>query len=57
MNIAVLGSTNGISLETVLQLFHSNTLTQSPESNINISVIISNRKKAGIIQKGTKLWY
>ena len=58
MNIAVLGSTNGTSLESVLQHFNSNTQTQSPntqtqapEHNINISVIISNRKKAGILQK------
>ena len=65
MNIAVLGSTNGSSLESVLQHFHSTNNTQpsntqsqsienpilSPESNINISIIISNKKKAGIIQK------
>ena len=58
MNIAVLGSTNGTSLETVLQHYHSKTNTtspenpiSSPENNINVSVIISNRKNAGILKK------
>lgn len=58
MNIAVLGSTNGTSLEEVLQYFHSKSNIQSvenhipsPENNINVSVIISNRKNAGILKK------